>query len=478
LGTECTLNLINPFIPHHPIDAKHFVGRSDELRRLEASLEHTKRRKPINFMITGDRGIGKTSLLNYVQAMARSYSDKSEESFRFIVVNIQTENTTTQLDFVRKVELSLRHELDRTEVARAFLDRAWSFVQRLEVAGVKLQEAKDDPYKLLWEEFANSLVQTVKRICAPEGAPVDGPSDAYDGILILVDEVDTAGKQFEIGAFLKYLTEYFQRNDCKTIMLGLSGLPKMVDVLLQSHRSVLRVFEEMRLDALPMEEVVEMVGSFLKSAETDNDCEFSIAADALQMVIHLSDGHPHFIQQHCYCAFNAMSRRLSQAEMEKARASFAESRGNRPKATKGLPAEHHALVIEHRDVIEGSFSPRGAIDLIGDMYFKHQLETKVSDWRSKKVLAHLSQFTDGWVEHTEIARGVGLSKMQTSELLASLIDCGLVAERRDDNSFRLRSRCLAYWLQKCGLGPQIDFDASLVADLNRSTTREGPSAKR
>ncbi len=62
---------INPFEPFAPVNPGSFVGRLDELRRLTSALVQTSAGKPVNFMITGERGIGKTSLLNYLKYAAK-----------------------------------------------------------------------------------------------------------------------------------------------------------------------------------------------------------------------------------------------------------------------------------------------------------------------------------------------------------------------------------------------------------------------
>jgi len=42
-----------------------FVGRLPQVEALEEALLQTRTGRPKNFMITGERGIGKTSLLQY-----------------------------------------------------------------------------------------------------------------------------------------------------------------------------------------------------------------------------------------------------------------------------------------------------------------------------------------------------------------------------------------------------------------------------
>ena len=56
----------NPFMPDKPVHIAMFVGRLGELKKLESVLSQTRLGNPKNFLITGERGIGKSSLLLYV----------------------------------------------------------------------------------------------------------------------------------------------------------------------------------------------------------------------------------------------------------------------------------------------------------------------------------------------------------------------------------------------------------------------------
>ena len=61
---------INPFKPNSPVSTGMFAGRLTEIITLEKGLHQTKNNNPINFLITGERGIGKSSLLTYIKFLA------------------------------------------------------------------------------------------------------------------------------------------------------------------------------------------------------------------------------------------------------------------------------------------------------------------------------------------------------------------------------------------------------------------------
>ena len=125
---------INPFKPNYPVKPGMFVGRIHEIERLEAQLQQTRAGNSTNFMITGERGIGKSSLLLYLKFVAQGKIPIGDTIANFLVVDTDIDHGTSQLGLVKKIQLSIRLELDKSEPARAFLSDIWSFLQRFEAA--------------------------------------------------------------------------------------------------------------------------------------------------------------------------------------------------------------------------------------------------------------------------------------------------------------------------------------------------------
>ena len=81
---------INPFRPGHIVTPGMFAGRGEELVTLEGVLFQTRAKNPQHFLITGERGIGKSSLLYYLQLIAKGRIDTTENAkFRFLTVSTE-----------------------------------------------------------------------------------------------------------------------------------------------------------------------------------------------------------------------------------------------------------------------------------------------------------------------------------------------------------------------------------------------------
>jgi len=189
-----------------------FAGRLDEITALEQSLVQTRAGQPKHFMLTGERGIGKTSLLNYLRWLAKGDIEVLGHKFKFLVLDLDIEKGSTPIALARKIERSLRHELGKSEPARNFLANTWKAFLRVEAAGISLrdgappsQEAED-----VLDELAYSLSSTLERVCESGSDPgIFGAR--YDGVLLCIDEADSASKQLHLGALLKSLTERLEK---------------------------------------------------------------------------------------------------------------------------------------------------------------------------------------------------------------------------------------------------------------------------
>ena len=61
----------NPFVPNGIAYPGMFTGRVNEIETIEHSLFQTKNENPQHILISGERGIGKSSLLFFADLIAR-----------------------------------------------------------------------------------------------------------------------------------------------------------------------------------------------------------------------------------------------------------------------------------------------------------------------------------------------------------------------------------------------------------------------
>jgi putative ribosome biogenesis GTPase RsgA len=77
---------INPFSPNSPTGPGMFAGRIKEIDAIEQILLQTRANKGHGFLLLGQRGIGKTSLLNLVKFQAQGSIETKGEKLNFLVI--------------------------------------------------------------------------------------------------------------------------------------------------------------------------------------------------------------------------------------------------------------------------------------------------------------------------------------------------------------------------------------------------------
>ena len=103
---------INPFKPNSPVPPGMFIGRFSAIESLEQCLIQTKAGQPVNFMVTGERGIGKSSLLLYFAELACGHITYVDDTkFNFIVISTDIESETTQIGLMKKIKIGLERQL-------------------------------------------------------------------------------------------------------------------------------------------------------------------------------------------------------------------------------------------------------------------------------------------------------------------------------------------------------------------------------
>lgn len=404
---------INPFRPNSPVNPGMFVGRIEELDRLEMSLFQTLADQPEHFMITGERGIGKTSMLMYLKDVAVGGIPIDGHKFKYLVVETDINKATTQLDLIKKIELSLNRKLQKTEPGRNFLKDAWGFLKRVRImdSGIHDSEAITSE-ELLTEEFAYSLANIVDRICDETKENIF--KSKYDGVLLLIDEADNSDQKLNFGSFFKLLIERLQRLGCNRVLVGLAGLPELRDVLVCSHPSSLRIFEEIELNRLSKTEVQGVINICINKASKLNKTEISISTEAVDLIEKLAEGYPHFIQQFGHSA-------------------FASDTDNK---------------IDLEDVQKGAYGKNGALELIGSRYYRNDFYSRIGKDNYRQVLRIMANQLDGWVTKKEIREQFKGTETTLSNAIKALRDRHIIISKEGSKGvYRLQHKGFALWIK-------------------------------
>jgi hypothetical protein len=394
-------------MPGKVVHPAMFAGRIPEIKEIERILNQTKHGNAEHFLIHGERGIGKSSLLFYADWVASGrMTAMDEQKFHFLVVPVELEANHTYVEIIRKLANQLRRSIDQEEKLRVMAGKAWNFLKRWEVMGVKYASGPGAsvPETELLDEFLSHLEKVASDI-----------SDEWDGILIMIDEADKPASTANLGQLTKLVTERLSRRGTNSVCMGLAGLTHLGARLRESHESAPRIFRDLPLPPLAVGDRKSVVTRGLTRANEKNEQATTVTPEALERISDLSEGYPSFVQEFAYWAF-----------------------------------EHDTdHVIDADDVREGSVAPRGALHQLGMKYFQSLYFEQIQSEHYRKVLHAMSEHGSNWVTKEQIRKATGMKESLLTNAVKTLLARNIVIPRPGlKGQYRLHSASFAVWIHE------------------------------
>jgi DNA polymerase III delta prime subunit len=394
----------NPFQPNGIASPELFAGRSDMIRSIATCLFQAKNGNPQHFLLQGERGIGKSSLLAMTERFALGQTQVDGiDKLKFAVLRVDLGTAKRQLDVVRAIGRELKSAISDRQSTKDKTTKLWDFLSNWEVLGVRYhkvaseidpEDARDELVDKL-SEFAEQLKKSI------------------DGVFIIMDEVDNAHEDVRLGEFAKLFTERLSRKGSNSVLLGIAGLPTLISKLKASHESSARIFEVLKLSVLTPSEREEAVRVGLELANKKNSVKTGINSDALSLISDLSEGYPHFVQQFAYFAF----------------------------------AQDDNDLIDVADVKLGAYKENGALTQLGDKYFSEMFHARIASEDYRKVLATMAERSDSWVDRKWLVKGSSVSESIVDNALAAMKARGIIIQDTSRRGvYRLPSKSFAAWI--------------------------------
>lgn len=286
---------INPFKPNSPVGYSLFAGRDKQIKEVANGLYQTEKGNPYNFLITGNRGIGKTSFGKFIKGYAEGKIYLPPKSPNFICVSTILLKGTLIGGIVKSTIEELESQLLDLEPVRGYWKKFLDFVSRVNFMGSSYTKRQDETELIiLIKDLAEQLCDASNRIS-------NRKKNRKSGLLIIFDEVSEISDNIDIGFFFKVLTEYFDEQDGgKKISCILIGLPSLVRSVKQSNSSSSRVFNEIEIGPLSYDESRRSIVNGIYHANIANHGNNQIITmedEVLNLICKIANGDPHLLQQ-------------------------------------------------------------------------------------------------------------------------------------------------------------------------------------
>lgn len=243
---------IDPFTPNRPIDdPNRFFGRAEPVNEMIDSLYQIKNGNPKHTIVTGDRGVGKSSLLTQVHLTAGGNNsltdklgiDRGVDSYQFVTIWHDVDATQNAFDLAHAILGKFENEFKRILGSVSF---------EIDLAGFgKLGVDKRNPVNMT--QLIEAFVSRIAKVA------MEAERNKKDGVLIFIDELDRIKSDSMISSFFKLTSERLAREGVKKVGFICAGITGAVQKLEEEHASILRTFRDVPLPRFEENEAFQIL---------------------------------------------------------------------------------------------------------------------------------------------------------------------------------------------------------------------------
>jgi AAA+ ATPase superfamily predicted ATPase len=264
----------SPFTPGIPVPIDYFIGRAREIERIARAIIQTSSGRNENLFLTGERGIGKSSLAAITRYVA-------EEKYQFVGAHCYlgaAKNVSDVCRIVLTKMLQAMPDKGLFDKARTVVGKYIKGIQ-LGVFGVGVNIEFTDDQNLL-NDLPLDFLSVIRGI-------YETIEKDKIGLLLILDDLNGMSNVPEFSYFLKsFVDEIASSQKPLPILLILVGVQDRMIDLTKYQPSISRIFNVIELNSMNKNESEE----FYK--KTFESVEITIESDALPTLTHYSGGLP------------------------------------------------------------------------------------------------------------------------------------------------------------------------------------------
>ena len=231
-----------------------------------------------NTIVTGDRGIGKSSVLNQVKNIA-------EGDFE-LLKRLEIEVGTEKYDFIcawHDCSTDQNPSILASGILRQLENRFKTIFTglklELNIAGI-LKVSQNDSSVATISEIAERFCEDLTRISS------QAEERNKSGVVLFFDELDRVKPDSGVATFFKISAEKLARDKVKNIAFFAGGITGAIQSLEEEHASIYRTFKDVPLPKLEEPEVKQILEAGFQNVQCSYDEQVT------QKVFELSAGYP------------------------------------------------------------------------------------------------------------------------------------------------------------------------------------------
>lgn len=265
----------SPFQPGRPVSPDKFKGREDIIKEIIKYFYSIVNGNPHHFFITGKRGIGKTSLANFI-------SDYGKNNHAMVTVHIVNDGVHTVDELIIQIMERIFNEIRSEKWSKQILDYFKDHIESVGIGGFNLKfNPSQVELKNLKDNFAFNLVDLVSNF------------KDKDGIFIVIDDINGLSETPEFANWYKSFADTLSTSYDNEAPIGimLTGYPEKYMKLYEQNPSLSRIFHVQELEGLSYDEIISFYNDIFES----NEIHF--VYDSLELMTEYCSGMPTMMQE-------------------------------------------------------------------------------------------------------------------------------------------------------------------------------------
>jgi len=261
----------SPFSPGQPVQPEYFVARIKEIQRLERAIRQTISGRNENVFITGQRGIGKSSLALFIRHLA-------EKEHRLIGSHCYLGGVRSLDEMMGVTFQKLLQDCTDKSLFDKLREIFADYIAELKFFGMGIEFTKD---KSKLHTLANNFLPALRKIYD------EAKKNGKKGLILILDDLNGISDVPQFSQFLKSrVDELATSGKPLPILLILVGLPERRDELIKHQPSVARIFDVVDLPPMSNSESEDFFMNMF------NKHNITVTSEALSLIVELSGGLP------------------------------------------------------------------------------------------------------------------------------------------------------------------------------------------